>query len=266
MSQPNPYVSSAYVPPPTKDYRQGTRKLDYGAMFRFLFTNPNWMMNLMWCSLCFLVAYVIPILPQLVVIGYLFEQLERLHVRQDGTYDDFDTNRFMDYLVRGLWPMLAAILLMLIVMVILVPLTLLGFGGGMALMANQNEEAGFAVFLLTTFGLMVAAIPLQLVLLPIMLRAGLTQELGGAFSLAWIKDFLRRTWLEILVGTIVLTIANYVITLAGLLLFCIGVLPAMSLTMFAFMHFQWQVYEIYIDRGGTPLVLKPKPDAPPKYV
>src|SRR5690606_25574959 len=104
MTSTNPYISPSAVPPETKNYSAGTRRLQYGEMFGFAFTNPNWAMNLLWGSACLLIAYFIPILPQLVLSGYLWEVLEKRHRRETDSYPDFDINRFSDYLTRSIWP------------------------------------------------------------------------------------------------------------------------------------------------------------------
>ena len=81
MSSTNPYVSPGAMPPESKTYSAGTRRLQYGDMFGFAFTNPNWTMNVLWGSGCLFAAYFIPILPQLVLSGYLWEVLEKRHRR-----------------------------------------------------------------------------------------------------------------------------------------------------------------------------------------
>src|SRR5688572_29873674 len=104
MSQSdNPYVTPEIVPS-TKGYGTGTRKLEIGAMFQWPFSNPNWFTNLMWGGLCLLLGNFI--VPQMVFAGYLWECMERMHKKETLSYPDFDTNRFGDYLQRGVWPFL----------------------------------------------------------------------------------------------------------------------------------------------------------------
>lgn len=118
---------------------------------------------------------------------------------------------------------------------------------------------------------MLAALPFQAVMMPITLRAALSQDLGAAFNIAWVKEFLRLTWKELLLGGLVLMLGGMALAFVGTLLLCIGVLPAMVIVLYAATHFQWQLYEIFLDRGGTPVPLKePKPipamATPPKYL
>jgi hypothetical protein len=254
----HPYESPAPVINPAKKYATGTRTLQFKEMLLFAFSNPNWLTNVMWCSLCFLVANIIPVLPHLIVIGYLYQQFERLHLKQDGSYEDFDTSRLGDYLTRSIWLLLAYLILTAVMMVVFLPIALLGFGAGIAFIANDHVEEGIAVFVLTYVAMILVSFPLQLVTVPVAIRVGLSQQIAGAFSLAWIKEFVRLTWREILLGGLVLTLANILGSIVGLLFFCIGAVPVMVVMMFAYIHFQWQLYEIYLERGGTPIPLKPK--------
>jgi hypothetical protein len=44
---------------------------------------------------------------------------------------------------------------------------------------------------------------------------------------------------------------------AGLLLCCVGILPATALILVAQYHLFYQLYELYLQRGGEPIPLKP---------
>ena len=48
----------------------------------------------------------------IVLLGYLFEIIEFKHRHgDDEPYADFDFNRFVEYLKRGLWPFLCALVI-----------------------------------------------------------------------------------------------------------------------------------------------------------
>ena len=53
--------------------------MNYLLAYRFVFRSPNWLMNLVWGGLCFLV----PIVGPMVMVGYLFELIEWLHRRRE---------------------------------------------------------------------------------------------------------------------------------------------------------------------------------------
>jgi len=61
---------------------------------------------------------------------------------------------------------------------------------------------------------------------PMLLRAGLTQDFAQAFQIEWIKDFLRRVWLEVILGLLFLVLAKMVLGCVGFLACCVGVLAA----------------------------------------
>jgi hypothetical protein len=48
------------------------------------------------------------------------------------------------------------------------------------------------------------------------------------------------------------------------MMFCIGVIPMSVLASIAGSHLAWQVYELFLERGGEPIPLKPADaDVPP---
>lgn len=271
MSGTNPYISPSVLPPTPKAYSAGMRRLQYGEMFGFAFTNPNWATNVLWGAGCLLIAYVIPILPQLVLSGYLWDVLEKRHRRETTSYPDFDINRFTDYLTRSIWPFLASLIGSFAMMLVAFPIFILM----MVLMAvaEANDNNGLAILAIFGCGLlfMLVMFPFQAVMMPLTLRAALSQDLGTAFNIAWIKEFLRLTWKELLLGGLVLMLVGPIMIFVGFLMLCIGVLPAMVIVLYAATHFQWQLYEIFLERGGTPVPLKepksiPAMATPPKYL
>src|SRR4051794_34256672 len=88
-------------------------KLEYSRAISYIFDNPNWLMNGLWSFLCQLVAQVIPVVPQMVLTGYQFEVFDELLASRGARYPDFNINRLQDYLLRGVWPILAALLVAL---------------------------------------------------------------------------------------------------------------------------------------------------------
>ena len=113
----------------------------------------------------------------------------------------------------------------------------------------------------------VASFAMNVVVLPITLRTGISQELGSAFNIAWIKEFVALTWKEMLLGGLALMAMQFAAMIVGLMLFCIGLYPAIVVVFYSAIHYQWQLYEIFLDRGGTPVPLKQAPyvaAVPPK--
>jgi hypothetical protein len=251
-----------YRPPaaPTK-FDPPPGSLEYLRMWRFAFDNSQWVVTVLLITAALALSGFIPILPALIVYGYQFEVIEDLHRSGGRSYPDFNIDRFADYLVRGVWVMVAALL----GFVLMVPVLLAAIGCGVGLLmaamsAAGSEDAAAAVaavgFPLLVLFVVAVVIPLNVLLCPLLLRAGLSQDLGAAFNFDWIKSFASKTWREMLAGTLFLMASGLAATVVGMLLCCIGVYPAMALAALAQSHLFFQLYELFLARGGEPILLK----------
>jgi hypothetical protein len=233
----------------------------YFRSYQFIFDNPKWLPNLMFVALC----QLIPVIGPIVASGYLFEVVEDMCRRHDDRgYPDFTFDRFAKYLVRGLWPFLVQLVITLPISMLIGILWVLGMvvvgvaaGGkepapGMAVLVFG---AMFAVFL----GLMIA---LSLLMVPFTLRAGLGQDFAASFSLEFLRDFVSRMWLETILTPLFLMATGTVLVVAGMVLCCIGMYPATAMIVMAQHHLYYQLYELYLQRGGTPIPLKRESEFP----
>jgi hypothetical protein len=50
-----------------------------------------------------------------------------------------------------------------------------------------------------------------------------------------------------------------VLMIGGFMLCCVGAFPAATLALFANAHLLYQLYEVYLFRGGQPIPLKTTP-------
>ena len=91
---PKPPVDGDWAAPPAANMR-------YMRSLEFVFENPQWLMNVIWILLCSLVSGIVPVLPQMVLMGYQFEVVEALLHSRGSFYPNFDTGRISDYLTRG---------------------------------------------------------------------------------------------------------------------------------------------------------------------
>lgn len=235
----------------------------YLRSYQFVFDNPQWAMNVLWASLCLLSSILIPVIGQLVLIGYLYEIAEYMHRRGgDDTYPDFTFDRFTKYLTRGVWVFVVQLLVALPVSLLLGAFCAVLIA---VMVSNRGELGTAGVVLVVAFVVLmfVLGIVLGIVLVPMTLRAGLGQEFKGAFSVAFIRDFLRRTWRQVVVAQLFLMVTSFPLSLAGMALCCIGVFPAAALIAFAQVHLHYQLYELYLQRGGEEIPLKEEePTAP----
>lgn len=230
--------------------------LDYFRSLQFITENPKWLQNVLFLAVC----QMLPIVGPLLISGYQFEVAESLLQRtKPGSYVDFDFDRFKDYLLRGLWPFLVALVCS---MILTFPLAFLWMGSFLVMMAvgKSNGPApelailGFAC----VFGVvMVVSIGFNVLLVPLLLRAGYSQDFGQAFNFRFAKNFLALMWKETLLATLFLAVISIPLVFAGMLLCVIGVYFTMSILMLAYAHLiDYQLYALYLSRGGEPIPLK----------
>jgi Protein of unknown function (DUF4013) len=243
---------------------QPRQRIEYLTAFRYVFTHPEWMKNL----LLFAVFTLIPVLNTVLVYGYLYETTEHLLRRMPGPYPMFEVRRFAHYMTRGIW----CYFIVQILGVIIAPFIVISFDGTMfgTLAVSRANQAAAAVVLavvaplVVTF-LFVFLLSLSIVVTPFLLRAGLSQDFGLTFNFRWIADFLRKMWLDVLFVNVFAWLSGIVLTALGCALFCYGALVAGALITLASAHLNWQLYELYLSRGGEPIPLKTPLAESPKH-
>jgi hypothetical protein len=258
----------------------------YLQSYRFLFTSPNWLTNLLLASVCSL----IPVIGPIVLIGYLFEVIdvllrrravERLRETSRSTeafgervmdalpadddeeadaYPDFSFSRFGDYLVRGVWPFLARLIVGMMVGIPAVVLLIVGIVMGSVASAAANSTpvlvAVYAAFWIVYLFLMLIV---GVLTTPLYLRAGLSADLGSAFSWTFYRDFMKRAGKQVVLVELFLGFTAALLFVVGLLMCYVGIFPALALIQYAHHHLEYQLYELYLERGGEPVERKEKP-------
>ncbi|MEX2175343.1 MAG: DUF4013 domain-containing protein [Pirellulaceae bacterium] len=274
MSQPDQFGPFTPAPPKPSPgplpvvqvaLPSGPTQLEYLRSFQYIFDNPNWLMNLVWSFLSQLAGQFIPVVPAMVFTGYQFEMLEDLVANRGTRYPDFDINRLGEYLGRGVWPVLvmlvvglgAAFASILLVVVAMIGIGLIGSAGG-------DDMAGILAIIGMIGGVLLGIAifaGVGIYLTPMILKAGLSQEFGAAFDFRWVNDFVGKMWVETLLSMLFIFISVFVPVLltCGLAGILLG--PMMP---FVGTHFHYQLYSLYLSRGGMPIPLKPRmPLAPP---
>lgn len=212
----------------------------------FVFENPNWLANVLYTGLCLLSASVIPVLGQLVVIGYQFEIITALHTRSTSTYPNFETDRLGYYLTRGMWPFLSRLVVFLAFVLILLAVSPLAFWVAFQLGGGIGAALALATAPLWMLALAVCTTPCWL-------RAGFTQNLG--LDLAFARDFFAKTWLVLVLSSLFSLAVNLVLLFVGFSIFCVGGYFTMAFASLMQAHLTWQAYEIYLARGGEPIAV-----------
>jgi Protein of unknown function (DUF4013) len=270
----NPYAAPVMPPAPIPVVPAGPLQtsLDYMRAYNYIFENPTWTTTVLLMGLACLTAIIpgVSIVLQLLIIGYQFETIDWLLKTQGRQYPTFDFARIGDYFGRGLWPFLVN----LVASFVLIPVLYIGMIVAGLIVAGVASAAGddlgpvlavalgaivvlvfFAAFVLVTF-----------YLVAMMLRSGLAQDFGSAFQFAWLQDFVRRMWVDIILAGLFLMVTGVALYLVGLLALCIGLFFVIPLLMLASAHLLYQLYIVYLSRGGMPVPSKvayPQPMLPP---
>lgn len=251
--------SSPYSADPSgKPQPEGeTPKAQYFAAMNYVFEHPEWVMTVLLGSVCML----IPILSSLIIFGYRYEIVEMKLRFPDQLYPKFDFNRFSQYLTRGLWPFLIDFIVQFVINIPLQITAWIVIGIVGAAMEAENGALvvaagiGIPFLVLLVLALLIA---LNVLLVPVLLRAGLAQDFGQAFNFPWIKDFLRKVGWQALLFNLFLIPVGLVLGLAGYAACCFGVIPVAFVLMGPVLaHFHGQLYRMFLAKGGEPIPLKP---------
>ena len=235
--------------------------VDYAASISDFFKSPKWIMNLLLGGVCVL----IPIVGPMVIIGWL---ITGFWARQDEnfeTFPEFDFSHFGKYLERGVWPFLVTFVVSMAFSIVMVPLAWVlmipamlvgGFSSGHG--ANTSSCFGiFAMILMMLFSA-VMIFAMMLVLVPLKIRAALTQDFAKSFDVGFVKRFLALTWKEIVISSLFVMLTGLLFVCLGTIVFCVGVYFAIVLVYFSWTHLHKQLYTLYLSRGGEPVPLSPK--------
>lgn len=260
---PGPVTSAA---PPASKSAGG---LEYLRAYQYVFENPEWATTILWGFLIFFASAFLPgvgILALLLIFGYQFVVIDSLLATGGTRYPTFDINRFGDYFMRGVWPFLAVIMMTIPLSFILVLFylgTVVAVVGGAAIGGEEVGGLIALVIVMLAFGLFFLVLAgLGILAVPLILRAGLSQDFGETFRFEWIRDFIRKMWLEILLANLFLVMSALVLFPLGCVALCVGMYAAQMLVAMAQTHLLYQLYALYLSRGGTPVIPKPKPLPP----
>jgi hypothetical protein len=241
--------------------------VNYTASVSDFFKSPKWMMNLLLGGICVL----IPIVGPMVVLGWLITGFWARQDERFETFPDFDFSHFGKYLERGLWPFLVAFVASMAVSIVMVPLAWIlmipmmlagGFSSG-GHEANAVGCFGVLAMILMMLVWAVMLVGLMLVLVPLKIRASLTQDFAKSFDFGFVKRFVALTWKEMVLSSLFVLATGLLFLCLGMIAFCVGMYFATVLTYFSWTHMHKQLYTLYLSRGGEPVPLSPKlNDAP----
>lgn len=227
------------------------------------FKSPKWGMNFLLGA----VSILIPIVGPLALHGW---HITGFWARRDETdpakFPDFDFQFFVKYLGRGLWPFLVMMVVSLVVfpvLVILMFIPIVSFG-----LCDHQTGSGFPVILIVAICLIypIVMMVFSAVMIPLSLRASITQDFGKSFDFGFIRSFLSRVWPEILV--VMLFVAGlYLVAMVLTVITCyIGGIFTFPILIYAWHHLQKQLYQLHLSRGGEEIPASPGlSDLPPAF-
>ncbi len=232
--------------------------MNYIESITDFFKSPKWMMNMLLAGICCFIPFVGP----MVVIGWLITGFWCRPSTAPESFPDFDFDNFAKWLERGLWPLITAMatsFALYIIFMIPMAIIMMVIGGVGASTDSQGGGALSALLFLVVFG-MYCLLLLSMIFLmkPIMLKAALTQDFAKAFDFGFIKSFITRTWLEMIISSIFLAIASSCLAFMGMIALCVGFIFVPGVLYFAMAHLDKQLYNLYLSRGGEPIQLSPK--------
>ena len=234
--------------------------MNYSISVTDFFKSPNWLMNLLLGGICLL----LPIVGPMVVLGWLITGFWARQEEGFVTFPDFDFSHFGKYLERGLWPFLVFLVVLMIFSIVMVPSAWIlmipaMLVGGLSSGAEANASCfGFfaMVLMMVFFTVMICA--MMLVLVPLTIRASLTQNFVKSFDVGFVKRFLALTWMQIVLSSLFVMITGTLFVCLGMIVFCVGIYFAAVLVYFSWIHLQKQLYMLYLSGGGEPVPLSPK--------
>lgn len=212
--------------------------------FTYFIRKTGGFTNLMYGTVCTL----IPVIGPIILLGYRAEVAESLEKDPDlEDYPNFDFNRFMPYLTRGLWPFLAELVVMVVALILM---TLAAAVGVLVWQASGDWRMGVLVGA-------VLLIPVTIFTTLLMWPMELYTQLSGSFEIGatfrFTFRFLGRVWGQALIAAIVFGFLSMLLSFAGMLACYIGLYPAVVIQSLAQQHYVVQLYRQYLDEGGEPI-------------
>ena len=207
--------------------------------------------NLLMGSLCMFTTSFIPIVGQIVLMGYqaeVAEDLEKDHDISDHT--NFEFNRFSQYLGRGVWVFLIQLILFAVIMLT----AMISIGTGLLIYALLPGDIGPFVGIGVGFLLyMILATMVTMFTWPMTLHVQLSRGFYFGSALRFSTSFIKKLSGQLLVSLLAHMFITSILMVAGMLVFCIGIFPAATISLMAQEHFMIQLYRIYLNEGGDPI-------------
>lgn len=242
--------------------------MDYLRGLRRLREDPDWLSKIGVGSLLLLSAWVIPFLGQVVLAGWGAVIVRRAVSGQETPLPrlelDFDYlgkllgGGFKVFLAGLIWGLPATILIMSGVFCLYFGAVFTAIGG-----AAAGGEAGAGLGglgMLCAFGvgfplLMLVSLLIQMPAQMAVIRAELADDLNGALQFGPVLEMTRLVLRELVIGSLVLAFVQWVMMAGSMLLCGLPLIPCTVAMIVARSHFAAQLYQRYLEKGGTAIPL-----------
>jgi len=155
----------------------------------------------------------------------------------------------MTLVERGIAPFVATMLLTTpIAIVAMVPAFLIPF-----FVAMGSDVALIVAVVVTSLLIGVLGVVVGVATMAVTTRAELTEDLGKTLELGPNIDYIKRNFGRILVAILIYGLLAWVVSMAGLVICCLGVFPASVIVQTGMVHLRMQIYEKHLADGGAPI-------------
>jgi len=242
--------------------------MNYPAAITDFFKSPKWVMNLLLAGLC----CIIPIVGVMVVTGWLITGFWCREDERFETFPDFDFKFFGRNLERGVWPVLAFLILMIVIVPIIwiASIVVILILGGMS--HHGSSFVSIVVFFLVSILSSLVLAFASLFYTPFYLRAARLQDFAAAFKFDYAKKFISSVSQEILMAALTMFVSMVGMSVLSMIpcVSCLALILypfVIAFWVFVYFHLINQLYKLFLTRGGEAIPLSPKltaePPAPP---
>jgi len=221
----------------------------YNNSITDFFKSPKWGMNILLGA----VTLLIPVVGQLVINGWHITLFWARGDDEDpADYPPFDFANFAKYLERGVWPFLVRLVASFVLIPVVMVLFWLMFAGLLTSHPGHGNAGVFpAVFFISMFLIYpVFMIAFNGLLIPLLVRATITQDFAQSFNFQFMRSFLALVWKELLVTMLFICCTGLCLVVIAVCTCYIGGFLLAPVAIFSWHHLQKQLYQTYLTRGG----------------
>jgi hypothetical protein len=236
--------------------------VEYLRGFSRLRQDPDWLSKVGVGSLLIFSSFIIPIIGQVALAGWAAMIMRRATQGLDSPLPRLDLD--FDYLGKlvgtGFKAFLATLLWTLPVSFLIggtVACLYFGMFFGVAAAGDQGGLVflclmGVALPLVSIFAI-VASMPAQMALI----RAEVADDLNQAMRFGDVMEMTKKVARELIIGGFVLGFVQWLMMVGSLLLCYLPLIPSLVVMAVVRAHFGAQLYQLYLERGGTPVPVGP---------